>query len=139
MSDSKDYYKTALDNELANAKLQISIMQSNQMAAIECEKIDASKALVALSDAGYPTPEETYGSNTSWAISDLCRALAAAKQRIAELEAALGMVYEKWENGVSCYEDHEDRDGYIGLAFKLNKEEEDTVLALLGHLYPDTL
>jgi len=65
---------------------QLALVQSQRNAAIEAEKRDASKAFDALVTAGYPTPVETYGSNSSWAISDLCRALAEAKEDTADLE-----------------------------------------------------
>lgn len=43
------------------------------------------------------------------------------------------MLYDKWENGDSCYEDPETCGGFLGLAFKLSQEEENQVLALIAH------
>jgi len=57
----------------------IDWLVSQRTAAFEAERRDASKAFEALISAGYPTPLEGYGSNSSWAISDLCRALAQMK------------------------------------------------------------
>lgn len=50
---------------------------------------------------------------------------------VAALRDALGMIYDKWEEGTSCYEDPEDCAGYLGNAFKLTQEEEAQILALL--------
>lgn len=47
------------------------------------ERKDCLKALETLSAVGYPTPQEGYGTNSSWAISDLCRALAASRSGAA--------------------------------------------------------
>lgn len=46
------------------------------------EKKDCEKALLALA-GWYPTPVEGYGFNTSWAISDLCRAIQKLREHIA--------------------------------------------------------
>jgi hypothetical protein len=45
-----------------------------QLKVASKERKDCSKALLALA-GWFPTPEEGYGYNTSWAISDLCRAI----------------------------------------------------------------
>jgi hypothetical protein len=45
---------------------------------------------------------------------------------------ALGDLYDKWENGDYCYEDPEDRAGYIGKAFNLSYDEENKILGLLN-------
>jgi hypothetical protein len=52
-------------------------------ATLETERQDCIKALKALSGAGICTPAETYGTNTSWAISDLCRAVKELSERAA--------------------------------------------------------
>lgn len=49
----------------------------------------------------------------------------------ARLIAALGMIYDKWEDGTSCYEDPEDFTGHLGNAVKLTAEEEMEILALI--------
>lgn len=48
-----------------------------------------------------------------------------------DLIAALTMMYDKWENGVQCFENPEDCEGSIGNAFKLSFAEEQTVLNLI--------
>jgi hypothetical protein len=53
---------------------------------------DATKALVALSGAGICTPEETYGVNSSWTVSDLCRAVTSLSSSLAALKAAMDMI-----------------------------------------------
>lgn len=70
----------ALIAEIADLRAQLQAAQqerelhiSQRNAAIKAEKRDAEKALLALSKAGFPTPTEGYGFNSSWAISDLCR------------------------------------------------------------------
>lgn len=52
--------------------------------------------------------------------------------RIVQFEAALTMMYDKWENGDGCYEDPDTCGGFLGNAFKLSQEEENQVLALIG-------
>ncbi len=61
----------------------------HRLLAIEQERKDCERALAALSGAGICTPEETYGTNSSWAIADLCRGIDTQAKRIAELEAQL--------------------------------------------------
>ena len=63
---------------------------SQRTAAFEAEVKDASKAFEALSSAGYPTG---YGRNSSWAISDLCRALAQMKAERDQLGADLVILH----------------------------------------------
>lgn len=64
---------------------QLRLARSNAHAAVETERRDAKKAFDALCAAKYPTPLDGYGNNSSWAISDLCRALAKAEDRIQQL------------------------------------------------------
>lgn len=52
--------------------------------------------------------------------------------RILQLETALTMMYDKWENGDGCYEDPDTCSGFLGNAFKLSQEEENQILALVG-------
>jgi hypothetical protein len=52
--------------------------------------------------------------------------------RARDLQAALTLLYDKWENGDDCYEDPERFGGFLGKAFKLNEAEENQVLALIG-------
>jgi hypothetical protein len=59
----------------------------------------------------------------------------AANQK---LRRALGMLYDKWENGDPCYEDADENAGFMGNAFRLSAQEEDEVLALLGPQHGDT-
>lgn len=51
--------------------------------------------------------------------------------REQRLVAALEMMYDKWENGVSCYEDADTTGACLGNAFRLNAEEEQEVLSLI--------
>lgn len=57
------------------------------------------------------------------------------EDEIAALEEALALMYDKWENGVSCYEADEEGDcsegSSLGNAFKLSEKEENSILALL--------
>lgn len=48
------------------------------------------------------------------------------------LKEALAFLYDKWENGYSCYEDLETYSGYLGKAFNLSYEEENEILGLLN-------
>jgi predicted nucleic acid-binding Zn-ribbon protein len=68
---------------------QLRLRNLQREASVETERKDCIRALTALSAAGVCTPEETYGTNSSWAIGDLCKALTAAQARITELEKAL--------------------------------------------------
>lgn len=55
-----------------------------------------------------------------------------AADRIEELEEALTMLYDKWENGDPCYTDADPCGGdFMGNAFKLSEEEENHILALI--------
>jgi hypothetical protein len=87
---------------------------------------------------------------------DQCDALAADRDQISltlavakadrdkwfgrarDLQAALTLLYDKWENGDDCYEDPERFGGFLGKAFKLNEAEENQVLALIGST-PETV
>ena len=44
------------------------------------------------------------------------------------LRAALCMIYDKWEDGTRCFDESEND---LGNAFRLDKEEEDSILALI--------
>lgn len=68
-------YEEQLEKEIEVLKAKLARAESHRVAALEHGKADASKALRALAAAHYPTPEEGYGDNTSWAISDLCRCI----------------------------------------------------------------
>lgn len=48
------------------------------------------------------------------------------------LRKALALVYGKWVKGDECYQDPETYTGFLGLAFKLDMEEEDAVIAALS-------
>lgn len=74
----RDIYKRRWDEqiELTHAAEQALAREKEQSkASTEAERRDCEKALLALAGAHYPTPVETYGTNSSWAISDLCRAV----------------------------------------------------------------
>lgn len=64
----------------------IENLKSQRSAAMSVEKGDCGKALGALAGAHICTPEETYGFNTSWAISDLCRAVTKQYEELAYWE-----------------------------------------------------
>ena len=78
---------------------QLRLRNLQREASVETERKDCIRALTALSAAGVCTPEETYGTNSSWAIGDLCKALAAAQTRIAELEKAVTTYKHRHESG----------------------------------------
>lgn len=53
------------------------------------ERKDCIEALLALSGAHIATPAEGYGTNVSWAISDLCRAVKELRGQLIRAEVAL--------------------------------------------------
>jgi hypothetical protein len=53
---------------------KLDLLKSQRHASIVTEGKDATRIFEALVGAGYPTPLEGYGNNSSWAISDLIRA-----------------------------------------------------------------
>lgn len=53
------------------------------------ERKDCIGALLALSGVHIATPAEGYGTNVSWAISDLCLAVKDLHGRLIRAEAAL--------------------------------------------------
>lgn len=58
----------------------------------------------------------------------------AKSERISSLEDALTLMYEKWEDGITCHEASEgmvNEDCYIGNAVRLSGEEEDSIIKLL--------
>jgi len=63
----------------------LSLREIQDKASIEHERRDCEKALIALSEAGICTPVEGYGTNSSWAISDLCRAIKQLKDGVREV------------------------------------------------------
>lgn len=50
---------------------------------------------------------------------------------VSRLRAALGLMYDKWEDGVTCWEDGDDSGISLGNAFKLMDEEEREILSLI--------
>ena len=74
---ARDLLTRLFDERLAAAQQDTARLEAQIGAATAMERNDCEKALLALSGAGYPTPQEGYGSNSSWAISDLCRCVAA--------------------------------------------------------------
>jgi hypothetical protein len=72
-----------------NLRRQLALMESQRNAAMETEKRDAAKALDVLAGIGFVTPAETYGSNASWAISDLCRCVKDQAEQLAAKDEAL--------------------------------------------------
>lgn len=56
--------------------------------------------------------------------------------QIERLRAALGMVYDRWEDGDDCYEDPENQTGYIGKGFQLMTAEEDEIVSLIQGFNP---
>ena len=73
-------------------------------------------------------PETLCGPQTiQWWVTRL-----KAQEAITDkLVAALGMIYDKWENGDRCYEDGDPNSSYMGNAFKLTQDEEVEILSLL--------
>lgn len=70
-------------------RTKLSGAERQRDVSIETENKDCKKALYALAGSNYPTPAEGYGSNSSWAISDLCRAIKALLERAESAEASL--------------------------------------------------
>jgi hypothetical protein len=60
--------------------------ESQRNAAAECERKDCLKAMATLSAAGISTPAETYDTNSSWAVSDLCRAVKELSTKVVATE-----------------------------------------------------
>lgn len=58
----------------------------------------------------------------------------AAKDELDAAKRALELLYDKWENGLACYEDGDPESGFVGNAFKLTEEEENQILALIPAL-----
>jgi hypothetical protein len=81
------WHREGMEAALRERDERIEALENQRTVAINAEKSDCTRALVALSAAGISTPEETYGYNTSWAISDLCRAVAALRQQVERLSA----------------------------------------------------
>ena len=52
-------------------------------------------------------------------------------KRIEMLEAALGMMWDKWENGDACYDEADPGGIYMGQAFLLSGSEQEEILALI--------
>jgi hypothetical protein len=71
-----------LRQELEFRKRDAEIAEAQRSAGEECERNDCKKALLELAGAGYPTPAEGYGTNSSWAISDLCRCVRDLQGRL---------------------------------------------------------
>ena len=67
--------------EYIGCEEEVTLLKSQRDCAMEAEKRDAFRIMEALAGAHICTPEETYGTNTGWAISDLIRAF---KQVIRE-------------------------------------------------------
>ena len=72
------------------------------------------------------------------ALTSKNQTVAEQERRIEDLEAenarlreALEMIYDKWEDGVSCYEDPEEHTAFVGNAIQLSDEEEKQILALI--------
>ena len=66
-----------------------------------------------------------------WVGDDHC-----AYCRVEDLQAALAMIYDKWENGDDCWQDPDNVDGFLGKAFQLSDVEENQILALLTGFPP---
>src|SRR6266571_4821968 len=83
---------------------ELARLRAHFNAGQDCERRDCEKALVALAGAGVCTPAETYGVNTSWAISDLCRGittLAAELARERERHQELRQVVKEYRENPS--------------------------------------
>ena len=50
------------------------------------------------------------------------------EKQICALTEALEFMYDKWENGTACYEEHE---GFVGNAFTLDDDDENRILRLI--------
>lgn len=69
---------------------EIERLKSQLAATDHVLKHDCSRALVALAGAHVGTPAETYGVNTSWAISDLCRTVTKQAEELTSLRTSAG-------------------------------------------------
>ena len=58
------------------------------------------------------------------------RAEALAKE-VAALKDALALIYDRYEEGMGCYEDPEESAGYVGNAVRLSEDEENKIIALI--------
>jgi len=70
------------------------------------------------------------------ALRNAAKALSGASSpvettEVTRLRAALGLMYDKWEDGVTCWEDGDDSGISLGNAFKLTDEEEREILSLI--------
>jgi hypothetical protein len=62
-----------------------------------------------------------------------------AEQQATDENAALDLLdamYSAWENGVSCYEDPDENQGYLGNAFRMDDETERACMELLDRRRP---
>jgi len=74
------------DDVARDAMAEVERLNSHRKAAFEAERFDCERSLIALAGAGQSTPEETYGRNTSWAISDLIRGVKALHAEVERLK-----------------------------------------------------
>lgn len=77
---------TAANARIAELEAQVKRDAMHRENGVNCEREDCSRALLALASAHICTPAEGYGSNSSWAISDLCRAVSELTAQVQELQ-----------------------------------------------------
>lgn len=61
--------------KVESIKSDLELCISHETCGSASEKETASRALKALSEVGWATPESGFGYNTGWAISELCKAV----------------------------------------------------------------
>lgn len=84
----------ALQARIAELEKERELRHSQFDACVGIERSNCERALVALAGARIPTPVEGYGTNTSWAISDLIRGLGELRTRAEAAEKLAGDAVE---------------------------------------------
>lgn len=92
-----------LQAELTKVRCELELSRSQRFAAVEAERLDATKAFHALCAVHIATPEKGYGYNSSWAISDLCRAVKELKSERDEARQELEMSRVRFEESEINY------------------------------------
>ena len=86
------------------------LLRSQMDAGLAVERKDCEKALVALAGVHYTTPAEGYGTNSSWAISDLCRAVIEVRDAAVKAERERSLLEACYATCRYC--DLNNRDGH---------------------------
>ncbi len=95
-------------SEIDELKFRIQDLERDIKTARELDRIDRAcceRVLTELSGIGVCTPEETYGSNTSWAIDDLLRAVKDKHQEILRLQFAIKSASNKLNESAAPFDE----------------------------------